>query len=149
MKLLRLCKYKEQARTLIDLLEENDISYEERKISPVEIMVSEENFVNAQKILEENEVLIRVSAEKWFALTTAPDEITAEIIKSSLDSAGIPCILKGLTVPYGEPIIFGQGGIVPMEIIVPESFYNAAQKIIEEAVNKESDKPEETDSDKD
>ncbi len=133
MKLLKICKYKEEARTLIDLLEENNISYEERKIAPVEILVSEEDYEKSQSILKENETLIRVSAEKWFALTTAPDEITAEIIKSSLDSAGIPCVLKGLTVPYGEPIILGQGGIVPMEIIVPESFYDTAKKIIEES----------------
>jgi hypothetical protein len=71
-------------------------------------------------------------------MTTAPDEVTAEIIKSSLDSEDIPCVLKGLAVPYGEPIIMGQGGVVPMEILVPESCYDRAQEIIESHLDEDA-----------
>src|SRR6056297_2191444 len=131
MKLLKLYKYRQEARTLMDLLKENDISYEERKLTPTEVFVDPEDFEKAQAILEENRQIIQASSEKWFAVTTAPDEVTAEIIKSSLDSEDIPCVLKGLAVPYGEPIIMGQGGVVPMEVLVPESCYEEAQKLIE------------------
>ncbi len=131
MKLLKLYKYKEQARTLMDLLKENDIDYEEHRLTPTEIFVSDEQYEKAKQIMLENDRVIQASAEKWYAVTTAPDEITAEIIKSSLDSEDIPCVLKGLAVPYGEPIIMGQGGVVPMEVLVPESCYEEAQKLIE------------------
>jgi hypothetical protein len=131
MKLLKLYKYRQEARTLMDLLKEHDISYEERKLTPTEVYVDPEDFEKAKKIIEENRQLIQASSEKWYAVTTAPDEVTAEIIKSSLDSVDIPCVLKGLAVPYGEPIIMGQGGVVPMEVLVPESCYDRAKEIIE------------------
>ncbi len=131
MKLLKLFKYKEQAHVLMDLLSDKGIRFEERKLSPVEIFVSEEDFENAFELMRSNERLIEASSEKWYAVTTAPDEITAQIIKSSLDSENIPSLLKGIAVPYGEPIIFGQGGLVPMEILVPGSYLEAAKALIE------------------
>src|SRR6056297_3194906 len=139
MKLLKLYKYKEQARTLMDLLKENDIDYEEHRLTPTEIFVSDEQYEKAKQIMLENDRVIQASAEKWYAVTTAPDEITAEIIKSSLDSEDIPCVLKGLAVPYGEPIIMGQGGVVPMEVLVPESCYDRAKEIIESHLDEEAE----------
>lgn len=139
MKLLKLYKYRQEARTLMDLLKENDISYEERKLTPTEVYVDAEDFEKAKAVLEENRQIIQASSEKWFAVTTAPDEVTAEIIKSSLDSEDIPCVLKGLAVPYGEPIIMGQGGVVPMEILVPESCYERAKEIIESHLDDEAE----------
>lgn len=135
MKLLKLYKYKEQARTLMDLLQEKGIKCEEHKLTPTEILVGEEHYEEAKKILIENEKYIIAASEKWFAVTTTPDEITAEIVKSALDTAGIPCLLKGLAIPYGEPIIMGQSGIVPMEILVPESFFDLAREIIQNRVS--------------
>src|SRR6056297_129983 len=139
MKLLKLYKYRQEARTLMDLLKENNISYEERKLTPTEVFVDPEDFEKAKGILEENKQIIQASSEKWFAVTTAPDEVTAEIIKSSLDSEDIPCVLKGLAVPYGEPIIMGQGGVVPMEVLVPESRYDRAKVIIESHLDDEAE----------
>jgi len=139
MKLLKLYKYRQEARTLMDLLKENDISYEERKLTPTEVYVDAEDFEKAKAVLEENRQIIQASSEKWFAVTTAPDEVTAEIIKSSLDSEEIPCVLKGLAVPYGEPIIMGQGGVVPMEVLVPESCYERAKEIIESHLDDEAE----------
>jgi len=139
MKLLKLYKYRQEARTLMDLLKENDISYEERKLTPTEVFVDAEDFEKAKAVLEENKQIIQASSEKWFAVTTAPDEVTAEIIKSSLDSEEIPCVLKGLAVPYGEPIIMGQGGVVPMEVLVPESCYERAKEIIESHLDDEAE----------
>ncbi|HOO32354.1 MAG TPA: DUF2007 domain-containing protein [Thermotogota bacterium] len=139
MKLLKLYKYRQEARTLMDLLKENDISYEERKLTPTEVFVDPEDFEKAKKIIDENRQLIQASSEKWYAVTTAPDEVTAEIIKSSLDTVDIPCVLKGLAVPYGEPIIMGQGGVVPMEVLVPESCYDRAKEIIETHLDEEAD----------
>ncbi|HPG98551.1 MAG TPA: DUF2007 domain-containing protein [Thermotogota bacterium] len=131
MKLLKLFKYKEQAHVLMDLLHDKGIRFEERKLSPVEIFVSEDDFESAFEIMRSNERLIEASSEKWYAVTTAPDEITAQIIKSSLESENIPTLLKGIAIPYGEPIIFGQGGLVPMEILVPGSYVQTAKALLE------------------
>ncbi|HPE67977.1 MAG TPA: DUF2007 domain-containing protein [Thermotogota bacterium] len=133
MKLLKLFKYREQARALVDFLDENGIEYEERKLTPTEIFVAKEDLERAQKVLSENKQFIEASSEKWYAVTTTPDEVTAEIIKSSLDADGIPCLIKGLAVPYGEPILLGQGGLVPMEVLVPESFFDQAKELLEAA----------------
>jgi hypothetical protein len=145
MKLLKLYKYRQEARTLMDLLKEHDISYEERKLTPTEVYVDPEDYEKARQILDENRQLIQASSEKWFAVTTAPDEVTAEIIKSSLDNVDIPCVLKGLAVPYGEPIIMGQGGIVPMEVLVPESCYDRAKEIIETHLDMDEEEKGEND----
>jgi len=126
MKLLKLFKYKEQAHVLMDLLHDKGIRFEERKLSPVEIFVSEDDFESAFEIMRSNERLIEASS-----VTTAPDEITAQIIKSSLESENIPTLLKGIAIPYGEPIIFGQGGLVPMEILVPGSYVQTAKALLE------------------
>ena len=131
MKLLKLFKYKEQAHVLMDLLNDKGIRFEERKLTPVEVFVSEEDFESAFEIMRSNERIIEASSEKWYVVTTAPDEITAQIIKSSLDSENIPALLKGIAVPYGEPIIFGQGGLVPMEILVPGSYLESATALLE------------------
>ncbi len=143
MKLLKLYKYRQEARTLMDLLKENDISYEERKLTPTEVYVDAEEYEKAKAVLEENKQIIQASSEKWFAVTTAPDELTAEIIKASLDSEDIPSVLKGLAVPYGEPIIMGQGGIVPMEVLVPESCYERAREVVERQLGDDLDTDEE------
>ena len=143
MKLLKLYKYRQEARTLMDLLKENDISYEERKLTPTEVYVDAEEYEKAKAVLEENKQIIQASSEKWFAVTTAPDELTAEIIKASLDSEDIPSVLKGLAVPYGEPIIMGQGGIVPMEVLVPESCYERAREVVERQLGDDFDTDEE------
>lgn len=139
MKMLKLFKYKEQARTMMDILEDHGISFEEKKMTPVEIWVEEENYDRAMELLKENSKYIECVLEKWYAVTTTPDEMTAEIIKSSLDAAGIPCLLKGLAIPFGEPVIMGQTGIVPMEILVPCSYYDEAKAHIEVAVNRNDD----------
>lgn len=139
MKLLKLYKYRQEARTLMDLLKENNISYEERKLTPTEVYVDAEEFEAAKKIIDENRQLIKASSEKWYAVTTAPDEVTAEIIKAALDNVDIPCVLKGLAVPYGEPIIMGQGGVVPMEMLVPESCYERAREVVESHLDEEVD----------
>jgi hypothetical protein len=144
MKLLKLFKYKEQAHVLMDLLNDRKIRFEERKLSPVEIFVSDDDYEIAKEIMRENERFIEASSEKWYAITTAPDEITAQIIKSSLDSENIPCLLKGIAVPYGEPIIFGQGGLVPMEILVPASFLESAKSILEATITEKEEKCTET-----
>jgi hypothetical protein len=108
----------------------------------MEILVEEEKFEEAKAILVENKKYIEAASEKWYAITTTPDEITAEIVKSALDSGGIPCVLKGLAVPYGEPIIMGQSGIVPMEILVPESFLDLAKEIIQNRVSIDQEEDE-------
>lgn len=131
MKLLKLFKYKEQAHVLMDLLNDKKIRFEERKLSPVEIFVTEEDYQAALEIMKENARFIEASSEKWYAITTAPDEITAQIIKSSFESVNIPCLLKGIAIPYGEPIIFGQGGLVPMEVLVPGSCLDSAKEILD------------------
>jgi len=139
MKMLKLFKYKEQARTMMDILEDNGISFEEKKMTPVEIWVEEEDYDKAFGLLKENMRYLESVMEKWYAVTTTPDEMTAEIIKSTLDAAGIPCLLKGLAIPFGEPVIMGQTGIVPMEILVPSSCYDEAKDIIEITISQDDE----------
>ena len=67
--------------------------------------------------------------EGWKSLGVF-DLTKAEMIKSVLDEEGIENFMKGATVPYADPVIFGQGGMV--EIMVKEEDYERAVELIED-----------------
>jgi hypothetical protein len=52
----------------------------------------------------------------------------AEVIKSFLQSHGIPCLLKGLVVQSVHP--FTMDGLGEIKILVPEKEYELAEKLL-------------------
>lgn len=53
----------------------------------------------------------------------------AEVIKSFLESNGIPCLLKGLVVQSVHP--FSMDGLGEIKILVPEKDHSLAEKLLE------------------
>jgi hypothetical protein len=52
----------------------------------------------------------------------------AEVVKSFLESHGIPCMLKGLVVQSVHP--FSMDGLGEIKILVPEKDYALAEKLL-------------------
>lgn len=68
--------------------------------------------------------------EEWEILDIFENLATAELIKSILESEGIEVLLRGSTVPYGDAVIFGDGGIT--EILVKKEQLETAKRILNE-----------------
>jgi hypothetical protein len=62
-------------------------------------------------------------------LTSVWGPAEAEVIKSFLESQGIPCIYKGRVVQSIHP--FSVDGLGEIRIFVPEKDYETAKKLIE------------------
>jgi hypothetical protein len=62
-------------------------------------------------------------------LTSVCGPAEADVIKSFLESLGIPCIFKGRVVQSIHP--FSVDGLGEVRIFVPEKDYETAKKIIE------------------
>lgn len=54
--------------------------------------------------------------------------VEAEVVKSFLDSHGIPCMLKGLVVQSVHP--FSMDGLGEIKILVSEKDYALAEKLL-------------------
>ncbi|UCE42983.1 MAG: DUF2007 domain-containing protein [Candidatus Aminicenantes bacterium] len=54
--------------------------------------------------------------------------VEAEVIKSFLQSHGIPCLLKGLVVQSVHP--FTMDGLGEIKILVPEKDHEEAEKLL-------------------
>ena len=63
---------------------------------------------------------------KWEVLTTAPDELTAEIWQGLLKSEGIPAVIEP-----GDAISFLGLSSLPCRIMVPEGLIKEALAILE------------------
>jgi len=85
-----------------------------------------------------------MAEEKWEVLETYESLATAELVKGILESEGIGIMLRGSTVPYGDRVILGDGGIT--ELLVKEVQLEKAREILKEL--KESGKIEENFKDK-
>jgi hypothetical protein len=62
-------------------------------------------------------------------LTSVWGPAEAEVIKSFLESQGIPCIFKGRVVQSIHP--FSVDGLGEVRIFVPEKDYETAKKLVE------------------
>jgi hypothetical protein len=56
--------------------------------------------------------------------------VEAEVIKSFLESQGIPCLLRGLVVQSVHP--FSADGLGEIRIMVREGDFSAAEKLLQE-----------------
>ncbi len=56
--------------------------------------------------------------------------VEAEVIKSFLESQGIPCLLRGLVVQSVHP--FSADGLGEIRIMVREEDFSAAEKLLQE-----------------
>jgi len=81
--------------------------------------------------------------EEWEVLEIFENLATAELIKSILESEGIEVLIRGSTVPYGDAVILGDGGIT--ELLVKKEQFDTAKKILDEL--KESGKDVENSAD--
>jgi hypothetical protein len=70
-----------------------------------------------------------MSKHTWKTVTTVQGELQAEVLRGLLEAQGIPAHLsqEGVARAYG----FGVGPLSEVDILVPEDFFPAAQKVIE------------------
>ena len=64
-------------------------------------------------------------AKKWVLLTTAPDQLTAEIWKDILLKEGVPAMINA-----GDTISFLGVSSFPVRIMVAPDYLSRAQKIL-------------------
>jgi hypothetical protein len=64
----------------------------------------------------------------WKTVITVQGELQAEVLRGLLEAQGIPAHLsqEGVARAYG----FGVGPLSEVDILVPEDFFAAAQKVI-------------------
>ena len=74
-----------------------------------------------KKIQKDNKIEFREVYKAW-----GPAE--AEVVKSFLESHGIPCMLKGLVVQSVHP--FSMDGLGEIKIFVPKKDHALAEKLL-------------------
>ena len=74
-------------------------------------------------------------------LTTVMGPVEAEVIKTFLESQGIPCILRGRMAQSVYP--FSVDGMGEIKILVAEADLDAAKELLEERPDKEPVQEEE------
>ena len=67
-------------------------------------------------------------AKEFKEVYKAWGSIEAEVVKSFLESHGIPCLLKGLVVQSVHP--FTMDGLGEIKILVPENKHALAEKLL-------------------
>ena len=70
-------------------------------------------------------------------LTTVMGPVEAEVIKTFLESQGIPCILRGLMAQSVYP--FSVDGMGEIKILVSEADYDVAQELLDHLPPKEEE----------
>ena len=65
--------------------------------------------------------------------TTAPNSVTAAVIKGMLESAGIPVMLRISNIGAGLEFPATLGGPGPVDVLVPAELLGEAQELIAEA----------------
>lgn len=69
---------------------------------------------------------------KWVYLTTAPDEMTAELWKGILAEEGIPAVIQP-----GDHFSFIGTSILPCRLLVPEELKEEATATLESQLGRE------------
>jgi len=68
--------------------------------------------------------------EEWEVLDIFENLSMAEFTRGILESEGIEVIVRGSTIPYGDSVIFGDGGIT--ELLVRKEQFEKAKEILHE-----------------
>lgn len=68
--------------------------------------------------------------EEWKVLDIFENLSMAKFVKGILESEGIDAIIRGSTVPYGDAVILGDGGIT--ELLVKKDQFEKAKEILQE-----------------
>lgn len=74
----------------------------------------------------------------WKAVTTAPNQLMAEIVRGSLEAAGIPVMLAG------ESYATTYGLSEPVDVLVPADRFAEAEALLAEETERPSDEGETT-----
>jgi hypothetical protein len=77
---------------------------------------------------KKNRNFIKNRESKFKEVYKAWGSAEAEVIKSFLQSHGIPCLLKGLVVQSVHP--FSMDGLGEIKILVPEKDFSLAEKLL-------------------
>lgn len=79
----------------------------------------------------------RNQAGRAVAVHTAPDQLTAELLRGLLEDAGIPAVLAA-----GDTMAYLGVLLVPCRIMVPEALAPAARRVLDEQLGPIDDQGE-------
>jgi hypothetical protein len=94
--------------------------------------------ITGQNLLVEDETGRKADRDmKLHELTTVMGPVEAEVIRTFLESQGIPCILRGRMAQSIYP--FSVDGMGEIKILVSEADYDAAEELLKERPPKEEE----------